>query len=158
MNPVKNLMSSAKLENIVNYLQVSDSVGTAGQPKSEQFADIKDAGYEVIVNLATATSSSALPNERDLVTAQGMTYVHIPVVWESPTTQDLEQFFEVMGQNQDKKVFVHCAMNMRVSSFVFLYRVKRQSVPVEAARQALLKIWEPNEVWRRFIDDALQGT
>jgi protein tyrosine phosphatase (PTP) superfamily phosphohydrolase (DUF442 family) len=151
-------MSSTNLGNIVNYLQVSDSVGTAGQPRAEQFADIKDAGYEVIVNLATAASSSALPDERDLVTAQGMTYVHIPVAWESPTTQDLRQFFEVMDQNQDKKVFVHCAMNMRVSSFVFLYRVKRQNVPVEAARQALHKIWEPNEVWRRFIDDALQGT
>jgi len=140
---------------ILNYLRISDALGTAGQPAPEQFADIRAASYQVLVNLALLTSSNALPNERELVTAQGMEYVHLPVVWEAPTPQDLEQFFGVMERYRDKKVFVHCAMNYRVSSFVFLYRVMRLGVPPEVAQEALRKVWEPNATWKDFIERSL---
>jgi protein tyrosine phosphatase (PTP) superfamily phosphohydrolase (DUF442 family) len=89
------------------------------------------------------------------VTALGITYVHIPVIWESPTLQDLEEFFAVMERYREEKVFVHCALNMRVSAFIFLYRVIRLGVPPDEARGALLQIWQPDEVWRRFVDQAL---
>jgi protein tyrosine phosphatase (PTP) superfamily phosphohydrolase (DUF442 family) len=100
-------------------------------------------------------SPNALSDEQDLVVAQGMEYVHIPVTWESPTAEDLEHFFAVMDQNHSRKVFVHCVMNMRVSCFVFLYRALRLGVSVEDAWQSVLTIWEPNDVWQRFIDDML---
>jgi hypothetical protein len=45
---------------------------------------------------------------------------------------------------------------MRVSCFVFLYRVLRLGLPVETALQNMLAIWQPNEVWQRFIDAILQ--
>lgn len=143
---------------LTNYLAISDTLGTAGQPTPEQFAAIRDAGYEVVINLAVPDSPGALPNEAELVTAQGMTYVHIPVVWESPTAEDLDRFFAVMEWNRGRKVFVHCALNMRVSCFVFLYRVLRLSVPAEEAWRSVLTIWEPNEVWQRFIEGALQAS
>jgi len=136
-------------------LRVSDAIGTAGQPTAEQFGDIKAAGYEVVVNLAMPDSPDALPDESELVAEQGMAYVHIPVVWECPTAQDLEQFFAIMDEHWDKKVLVHCAVNKRVSSFIFLYQVIRQGVPPEDAREVLLRIWEPNAVWQSFMDDSL---
>jgi protein tyrosine phosphatase (PTP) superfamily phosphohydrolase (DUF442 family) len=141
------------LSEITNYLAISDKLGTAGQPTAEQFAAIQAAGYEIVINLAMPDSTNALPNENELVTAEGMDYVHIPVVWESPTVEDLERFFAVMDQNQDRKVFVHCVLNMRVSCFVFLYRALRLGIPVEEAWQDVLAIWEPNEVWQRFVDE-----
>jgi protein tyrosine phosphatase (PTP) superfamily phosphohydrolase (DUF442 family) len=141
---------------ITNYLCLSDTLGTASQPTAEQFATLKVAGYEVVVNLAMPTSTNALPNEGELVAARGMEYVHIPVIWESPTAEDLERFFAVLDENRGRKVFVHCALNMRVSCFVFLYRVLRLGVPAEVARRDVLAIWEPNEVWQRFIDKLLE--
>jgi protein tyrosine phosphatase (PTP) superfamily phosphohydrolase (DUF442 family) len=143
------------MQEILNYLLISETLGTAGQPAHGQFAAIQAAGYQLVVNLAMPGSTNFLPDEGDLVAAQGMAYVHIPVVWESPTAEDLERFFAVLDQNRDRKVLVHCAMNMRVSCFVFLYRVLRLGVSRETAWHDVLAIWEPNATWQRFIDAAL---
>jgi len=143
-----------RLDEIRNFLSL-DRVGTAGQPTGEQFVAIRAAGYRVVVNLALPTSTNALPDEAERVAALGMTYVHIPVVWEAPTLQDLDKFFAVMERYGEERVFVHCALNMRVSAFMFLYRVIRLGVSPEEARQMMLRIWEPNEVWSRFIEQAL---
>ena len=113
-------MPSQEVEKILDYLRISDTIGTAGQPTEEQFAAIKSAGYQVVVNLAMPDSPNALPNESELVAEQDMDYVHIPVVWDAPAMEDLEQFFAVMDECRDKKVFVHCARNKRVSAFIFL--------------------------------------
>ena len=148
-------MAPASLSTIYNMLSLADDLGTAGQPTSAQFAAIKEAGYEVVINLATGQTPRDLPNEADVVAAQGMEYIHIPVVWEHPTEADLAHFFEAMDATQHKKRFVHCIANMRVSAFVFLYRVLRQGMPVEEARATMAKIWQPNPVWHQFINDAL---
>lgn len=148
-------MSPQEIDRIYNYLAISDAIGSAGQPKPEQFEAIGAAGYEVVVNLDMPDSSTALPNERDLVVAQGMIHVPIPVVWESPTARDLEEFFEVMARYRDSRVFVHCAANMRVSCFLFLYRVLRLGVSPQDAEEALHCIWKPNAIWQAFIDRSL---
>ncbi|HEY5870857.1 MAG TPA: protein tyrosine phosphatase family protein, partial [Candidatus Tectomicrobia bacterium] len=80
---------------------------------------------------------------------------HIPVVWENPTEADLARFFEVMDATQDKKRFVHCIANMRVSAFMFLYRVLRQGMPLDEARATMSQIWQPNPIWQKFIEAAL---
>jgi protein tyrosine phosphatase (PTP) superfamily phosphohydrolase (DUF442 family) len=147
---------SCQMEGVLNYLPISDRLGTAGQPTVEQFAAIRAAGYQVVINLAMPNSTNALPNESELVGAQGMAYLHIPVVWESPTAEDFERFLAVMDQNRERKVLVHCALNMRVSCFVYLYRVLRLGTPAEAAWQDVLTIWEPDGVWQRFVDDRLR--
>jgi protein tyrosine phosphatase (PTP) superfamily phosphohydrolase (DUF442 family) len=136
---------------ILNFVSISDELGTAGQPTRDQFADIAAAGYEVVINLAMPDSTGALSDEGDLVAAQGMVYVHIPIVWERPTLADLARFFDEMTARRGARVFVHCALNMRVSCFVYLYRVIRLGVPPEAAARAMARIWQPDEVWRAFL-------
>ena len=145
-----------QVDELVNYYPISDTLATAGQPAAEQLAAIRAAGYKVVINLAMPDSTDALPNEGELVAAQGMEYVPIPVLWESPTAEDLERFFAVLDENRERKVFVHCALNMRVSCFVFLYRVLRLGMAAEKVWQDVLAIWEPNQVWQRFIDDTLR--
>ena len=146
------------LSTIYNMLSLADDLGTSGQPTSAQLAAIKEAGYEMVINLATGQTPRDLPNEADVVAAHGMEYIHIPVLWDNPTEADLARFFEVMDATQHKKRFVHCIANMRVSAFMFLYRVLRQGMPVEEARATLAKIWEPNPIWHRFITEALAHT
>jgi protein tyrosine phosphatase (PTP) superfamily phosphohydrolase (DUF442 family) len=148
-------MTASPLANIYNMLSLTDNLGTSGQPTSEQLAAIKEAGYEVVINLATGTTPRDLPNEADVVAAQGMEYIHIPVVWGNPTEADLARFFETMDATQDKKRFVHCIANMRVSAFMFLYRVLRQGMPLEAARATMSQIWQPNPIWQKFIEAEL---
>ncbi len=145
------------LEDILNFraLGLGGRIGTAGQPAEYQFETIKSSGYETVINLALSTSLGALPNEREIVEKNGLSYIHIPVVWEDPTAGDLNQFFAAMDARPDQRVFVHCAMNKRVSAFMFLYRVLRLKEPEEVARKDLLKIWTPEPHWQRFIERSL---
>ncbi|MEM7716757.1 MAG: protein tyrosine phosphatase family protein [Cyanobacteria bacterium P01_A01_bin.68] len=146
-------MSHNCLENIYNYLKISDKIATAGQPSVEQFSHIKEAGYQVVINLALKDSSNALRNEKEIVETGGMQYIHIPVIWENPTEDKLQEFIQVMKTNVDKKVFVHCAANKRVSAFIYLYRRSQESIDEEIAKKDLDKIWVPNEIWQQFIQE-----
>lgn len=144
------------MEDIYNYLKVSDSIATSGQPTKEQFPAIKESGYQTVVNLALPTSANALADEKQVVENLGMHYVHIPVIWENPTLEDVEQFFNVMKANVDQKIFVHCAANMRVSAFMYLYRRIYDNMSDEEAKKDLDQIWQPNETWLNFIEQVLE--
>jgi protein tyrosine phosphatase (PTP) superfamily phosphohydrolase (DUF442 family) len=141
------------MEQILNFVQLTDSIATAGQPTAEQFRDIAAAGYSVVVNLAVPDSHNAVPNEGSLVTATGMTYVNIPVKWEDPTLVDLQRFLRTMRAFEGERIFVHCAMNMRVSAFMFHYLTLERGLPPERARSPILEKWAPkmDEVWKRFL-------
>ena len=54
---------SAKIEDIVNFLQISDRLATAGQPTMEQYSVIAATGYQVVINLALIDSPNALVDE-----------------------------------------------------------------------------------------------
>lgn len=146
--------TNEKLKPIQAFIALSDRVGTAGQPTAAQFSDIQSAGYTSIINLALVNSTDAIPEEGEIVTQLGMEYIHIPVDWDTPTLADLTQFFEVMDHRSHTQVFVHCAKNMRVSAFMYLYRVLRQQVPPEEAQTALHQIWTPIPHWQAFIEHA----
>lgn len=143
------------MRSITNFLQIDDHLGTAGQPEPDQFALIKEEGFDLVINLVPSSSPDALPDEDALVAEQNLEYLHIPVIWTQPTRRDLDLFFEVLKANQDRKIFAHCVLNYRVSAFVFLYRVLVEQTPAEIARETMLKIWTPDPTWQAFIEDCL---
>ena len=149
-------MSKNQIEEIYNFLRLSDLVATAGQPTEAQFSVIKESGYQVVVNLAVPDSPKALPHEQAVVESQGMQYVNIPVVWDNPTLEDIARFFTVMETNADRPVFVHCAANMRVSAFMYLYRLIHEHVSDEQAKTDLNSIWIPNDTWQEFIRQVIK--
>jgi len=108
-----------------------------------------------VVNLATVNEAgNAL--EGYLVAEQGISYVNIPVVWQNPTVEDVQLFFDVMKAAGDRKVFVHCAANMRASAFVYLYRTLVLGVDEATARADMETIWDPagSDTWNGLIDKA----
>ena len=145
----------SELTQIKAFLQISDSISTAGQPIESEFYTIRDAGHQTVINLALANSPGAIATESQIVQALGLEYVHIPVAWESPNIQDALRFFEVMNQHEDGTVFIHCAANKRVSAFVFLYRVLCLGEERAIAQKALLRIWTPNPIWQTFINQMI---
>ena len=82
-------------------------------------------------------------------------YVQIPVLWEKPELSQLDQFFGVLRLYEGRKVWVHCAKNMRVSTFVYLYRRLCRGEREEMALPLMQKVWVPNDVWQAFISHAL---
>ncbi len=145
--------ASTNLEDIKTYVPISDRLATSAQPTDEQFAAIRQAGFDLMINLAPAHPMHE--NEGFLVTSTGMSYLQIPVDFKNPQLGDLELFFRVMEANADRKIWVHCFANMRVSSFVYLYRVIHEGVSEEEAQEALHEVWEPDGAWPGFIERAL---
>lgn len=146
-------MAGARIETIINYYELADGLVSSGQPSPAEFSAIRDAGYQVIINLVPTDAQMALANEKEIVESLGMQHIHIPVIWDSPQVRDVENFFDAMQHNRDKKVFVHCEVNYRASSFMYLYRKKFLGVDEKQARQDLQWIWAPNETWKKFIQD-----
>ncbi len=143
------------LQAIYNYRRVSERIGTSGMPTEAQLADIAGAGFEVVVNLDQLNSAHALPDERGTVEALGLTYRQIPVVWDNPTHANLAEFRAAMAEYADKRVFVHCVANARVSTFVALYRILKLGWAREEALRELYSIWQPNDTWQRFLEREL---
>ncbi|MCY7321168.1 MAG: protein tyrosine phosphatase family protein [Phormidesmis sp. CAN_BIN36] len=146
---------SEGIEAIHNFLKLSDYIATAGRPIEKQFEAIREAGYQIVVNLAPPGSTNAIPHEKDIVESLGMDYVYIPVIWTNPTIEDFDHFFSIMNANAEKSVFVHCAKNMRVSAFMYLYRCLHDRNHDQQAERDLHKIWIPNETWQVFIQQAI---
>lgn len=136
---------------IKNYLSVTPTIASSGQPATDQFQQIAEQGYQVIINLAMPDSSSAIADEGHIVTSLGMTYVHIPVPFDVPKQSHLIQFFNVMAGLSDRKIWVHCALNYRASAFLYLYLRVIEQLPEHEAKQAMLPSWQPNETWSAFI-------
>ena len=61
------------------------------------------------------------------------------------------RFFEVMDRHKDRRVWVHCAANMRVSTFLGLYWRIREGWTEDRAFALARDIWQPNAVWAEFI-------
>lgn len=78
------------LEEITNYMLVTDRIASSGQPDEMQFKDIAQAGYEVVINLAMPNSENAIPEEGYIVTAREMQYIHIPVPFEAPSSESFK--------------------------------------------------------------------
>lgn len=143
------------LEQIRNFYRINDTISTSGQPTAEQFILIKKSGFDAVINLALPDSPHAIKNEETIVIQANMDYLHIPVDFKSPKLSDLELFFDTMEKYRNKKLFIHCALNMRVSAFIFLYKTIKQQWPVQKALQDLHAVWIPDEVWQDFIDSSL---
>ena len=138
-----------------NYVAATERLHTAGQPSAAALATLAEQGFELVVNLAPPTNQGAVAEEGKLVAEDGPTYVNIPVNWQQPTYEDFALFSAVMNGARDRKVLVHCQLNMRASAFTFLYRVIHEGVPPEQAMEALRAVWIPRDQWATFSADVL---
>ena len=144
-----------KLKQITNFYRIDENIATSGQPKTEQFKEIFAEGFEVIFNLALSDSPNAIEDEGKIINELNMEYVHIPVDFSSPSLEDLKLFFKHMEKHENKKIFVHCAMNWRVSAFMFLYHTIKCQIPVADAHRHIDAVWQPDSVWQDFIRHSL---
>jgi len=140
-------------EEITNFVQNTENIGTSGQPTKEQFKNIAELGYCSVINLAMPDSDNAIPEEGSIVTSLGMNYFHIPVPFDSPTVEHLRQFIGIMESVDSDKTWVHCAVNARVSAFMFHYLSKVKGYSEGASKSPVIMRWEPkmDDVWKSFM-------
>ena len=134
-----------------NRVDVSPTLASSGQPTKAFLETLKEQGYEAVVYLAPPTVPDAVADEAKIVGRQGLVFVNIPIAWEKPTAADFDAFTRVMKALENRKVWVHCQMNLRASSMVFLHRVITLKEPPERAWESVQKAWVPNATWKAYI-------
>jgi len=135
---------------ILNTIIINEGICTSGQPSPNQFTEIAETGFTSVINLAMPDSTNALPDEGGFVTEAGMNYFHIPVPFAAPTRQHLKLFLKLIKTLEEEKVWVHCALNWRVSAFMAHYQ-KQVLALSELEVVPMLESWEPDEIWQDFL-------
>lgn len=142
------------MKEIINFYQITQNIGTGGQPTASQLTEIAKNKYTTVVNLAMHDSDNAIADEGSIVASLGMTYVHIPVPFEAPNSSHLRKFCKVMDSLSGEKVFVHCAVNARVSAFMHQYLTLKKEVTSKQATSPLLHKWLPemDNNWKSIME------
>ncbi|HEY9827960.1 MAG TPA: protein tyrosine phosphatase family protein [Stenomitos sp.] len=138
-----------------DYRRLSETVCTSGQPTQMQLQQVASQGIEVVINLGLAEADYALPNEGAWVESLGLTYVHLPVRWETPTIEAFQQFIDTLQTYPTQSKLIHCAANKRVSVFMALYRIVVEGWSQAEAIADLHQMWVPDATWQAFIDQVL---
>ena len=137
-------------------VEISSRLVTSGQPSAEALAGLKAEGFDAVIYLALPNVPDAVRDEQLIVTRQGLTFINIPVRFDNPTEADYEIFAAVLGGLGKRRVLVHCQINLRASSMVFLYRTIVLKDDPRAAYATLAGVWSPDGPWRRLIESQLQ--
>lgn len=148
-----------------NFYQFEPTVLTSGQPSASQLAEAADDGIEVVINLVPESEGIYNPDEGEILAAQGVEYIHVPVNWRDPKAEEFQSFLNAMDRVGDRKVLVHCWANARASAFVAAHRAI-QAPDTQAAELAQLEtIWSDvagydlaqNTVWQDYLADNIAG-
>ncbi|HEY5776380.1 MAG TPA: protein tyrosine phosphatase family protein [Xanthomonadales bacterium] len=150
-------LAAAEVSEIDNYRQYSADFSSSGQPSAEQLQALSEAGFKRVIYLAFTDNKTAIESEDRVVKSLGMDYLHIPVDFEHPAINDFEDFAAVLNRDKNIRTLLHCQINLRASTFSFLYRVIYGGVPVPVAKSDLDAIWQPDRVWYRFIAEVMEA-
>jgi len=144
------------MNTIYNFRQVSDLLACAGQPTESQLTDIANGDYRVVINLGLADGKYALADEAASVNNLGLTYHHIPVVFDNPQMDELNSFISMMNAHSHQKTLVHCAANYRASAFTGLYLFAVDILNPDEMQEFIEEVWQPDGIWQQFIDEAVE--
>jgi protein tyrosine phosphatase (PTP) superfamily phosphohydrolase (DUF442 family) len=129
---------------------------TSALPTPEDFPLMAAQGYEIVISLCQEIDTEILEDEDGLVSRAGMRYIHLPVTFAAPTLEDYELLRDILRSVQDRKVWLHCARNWRVSAFMTIYHIVEMSMTHSEAEEIAERIWRPDEIWQALIDEAIE--
>ncbi len=148
--------ASAATLDAPNVVPISGALVTSGQPTAESLASLGQLGFEAVIYLAPSTVPDAVADEPALLARQGIEFVHVPIVFKTPTEADVVAVASALKRLKGKKVLVHCQVNMRASSMVFLYRVIQGREDPSRAYSAVSQVWSPEGAWLKLIQEQLR--
>jgi protein tyrosine phosphatase (PTP) superfamily phosphohydrolase (DUF442 family) len=134
-----------------NIVDISPRLVTSGQPSAQALQTLADQGFQAVVYLAPSTVASAVQDEPALLARQGIAFFHLPIPFDAPDQAHVERFNATLAGLAERRVLVHCEINMRASCMVFLYRVLQLHQPPAEAYDAVARVWSPRGAWRRLI-------
>jgi protein tyrosine phosphatase (PTP) superfamily phosphohydrolase (DUF442 family) len=138
-----------------NVVVIDSNLVTSGQPSAGALADLKNEGFEAVIYLAPSSVADAIKDEPALVSRQGIEFLHIPIPFGTPTEAHFAEVSAALARLKDKKVLIHCQVNMRASTMVFLYRVVQLKEPPSSAYESVTRVWSPQGPWKDMAQSVL---
>lgn len=138
-----------------NVVAIDPLLVTAGQPTPASLARLGRSGFEAVVYLAPSSAHDAVADEPSILREQGIEFVHVPIPFAKPEEGHVRAVSDALRRLQGKKVLVHCQVNMRASSMVFLYRVLTQGQDASKAYEQVAAVWSPQGPWRTLLQSQL---
>jgi hypothetical protein len=143
----------APLSDLKNYHVDTPNMVSSGMPNQGQFETLKALGVTKVIDLLPGDRKE----ESSLMKELNLTYYNIQVEWENPTLKNFHEYILTMKQFSKSEgiTLTHCRLNWRGAVFTYLYRVTQLKESEERAKQDMLAIWVPNEIWQTFIDEVI---
>lgn len=123
--------ATADPASIPNYTRIRADVAAAGQPSRAALGSLAQLGFRTVVNLR-AEGEDGVKDERGIVEAQGLRYVHVPMTASSLNRGDVKAVASVLEDPGSGPVLLHCASSSRVGAVWALIQAAR-GVPLEDA-------------------------
>jgi tyrosine-protein phosphatase SIW14 len=124
-----------EMPGVPGLAQVTPNLYRGHQPTEKGFENLAKMGIEIDVDLRLSHKAS----ERRRVTALGMQYVSIPWFCMRPRDEAFAKFLQLLRDNPDKKIFVHCRVgDDRVGMNIAAYRMAEQGWSAEEARKEMV--------------------
>ncbi|MCF6270408.1 MAG: protein tyrosine phosphatase family protein [Melioribacteraceae bacterium] len=140
------------IESIEYFYKINDKLSTSGQPTESEVKLIAEEGFEIVINARPQSEMDELFNEREIVGNLGMKYFQIETELNDPNMDELINFLELMTKFREKKVFLHCRVNRRVSGLLAIYRVIKLGWNEADALNEVKKVWEITPELQNFIE------
>lgn len=142
--------------NAPNVVEISPRLVTSGQPSAASLGELGSQGFKAVIYLAPLSVPDAIRDEPLILERQRIEFINIPIRFNNPTEADFEQFSRTLQSFGDGKVLVHCQVNMRASSMVFLYRVLVAKESPDKAYESVSKVWSPDGPWKQLMVSQLR--
>jgi len=109
-------------DRIDNFAQVSPKIWRGAVPSDISLEDLANHGVKTIVDLRM--DGDGCEHEHVYVHRLGVQYIHIPMKLQSPSSQQIVQFLNVVNNKNNLPVFIHCRQGAdRTGVLIGIYRI-----------------------------------
>lgn len=136
----------------MEYYRYDENLASGTQPSAEDLQDLKEEGWEVVVNLSAASTRNALKDEASIVERLGMEYLHFPVDCSELEAFQYLTFKGILNGFAGRRIFVHCGGNIKSSNLIHMYQVLERGIPESESLAVLKKIQNPEPKWFRYFE------
>lgn len=154
-----DLKKEAPIGNITNVTSLHGSIYMAGQPDEATLKDLKDLGFEVVINIRGKDELTF--DEKALVEEQGLTYYNLPLLHDGKIQDSaVEEIHQAVKSNRGRKILFHCSSGNRIAGWFGAHLVRDMGFETERAvnlaKQAGMTKAGMEKILRAYLDTLAQ--